>query len=236
MNTNKILLPGLDKQFQFLRKHLTSKVGSVLVIGSASEKVAERIEREYSCKVELIVEDYESLMSSKIILGNKSSVNISMMNFEVTDFNSTSFDFVYAQASISLTKRNKIVKEIKRILRPNGFFCVGEVVSLKSEYPQFVKDIFNSSDLLPLFIDDLEKYYNERQFNVLAKGDFSSTLQEYYSQSSTLLKDTKENLTDQEKSYYKKLLNRISHESNAYLKLGGNKHIGFAALLLQKGS
>ena len=50
-----------------------------------------------------------------------------------------------------------------------------------------------------------------------------------------MLKNTKEDLPENEKSYYKKLLNQISHESNVYLKLGGDKYLGFYALILQKG-
>jgi hypothetical protein len=51
-----------------------------------------------------------------------------------------------------------------------------------------------------------------------------------------MLKSSKSDLTQQEKSYYKKLLHKISHESNAYLNLGADKYIGFIALLLQKGT
>jgi DNA-directed RNA polymerase subunit N (RpoN/RPB10) len=47
------------------------------------------------------------------------------------------------------------------------------------------------------------------------------------------LKANINNLSGQEKSYYKKLLNKISHESNAYLKLGADKYIGFKMLILK---
>ena len=43
-----------------------------------------------------------------------------------------------------------------------------------------------------------------------------------------------DNLTDKEKSFYKKLLSKISHESNAYLKLGADRYIGFKMLILKK--
>jgi SAM-dependent methyltransferase len=235
MSINKIYLPGLDRQIEFLRKNLNSKIESALVIGSASEEPAKLIAKNYSCPTELIVEDYESLMNSKLILEENSEVIPRMMEFEVTDFTTNSFDMVYAQASISRTNRNKIVKEIKRLLKPGGFFCVGEIVSLQRECPAFVKNIFDSSDLLPLFVEDLKKYYEERAFEIIKEDDLTSTLKEYYSTSSGLLKDTKYNLTDKEKSFYKKLLNKASHESNAYLKLGADKYIGFFTLLLQKG-
>lgn len=235
MNKEKILLPGLDKQINFLQKNLTSEINSALVIGAASEIPAEIIFNKFNCNVEVIVEDYESLLNSRLILGSVPNVNVRLMSFEATDFNSSTFDLVYAQASISSINRNKVVKEIKRILRPGGFFCVGEVVTLKKDVPQYVQDIFDASNLLPLFIENLEKYYSERKFILSDRIDLTNTLNEYFLLNKNLLSSSKENLTEREKSYYKKLLNKINHESNAYLKLGADKFIGFISLLLKKG-
>jgi len=236
MNTNKILLPGLDKQISFLKKNLTSEVKTALVIGSASEVPAEIISKRFNCNVEIIVEDYESLLNSKLILGKESNIKVRIMSFDATDFDSFTFDLVYAQASISSTKRNKIVKEINRTLKPGGYFCVGEIVALNKSVPMFVQNIFDSSDLLPLFNNDLNIYYLERKFKLTGSIDLTNTLKEFYLLNADLLKSSKGELTQQEKSYYKKLVNKISHESNAYLKLGADKYIGFIALLLQRGS
>jgi SAM-dependent methyltransferase len=235
-NKKQICLPGLNKQFDFLKKNLPVNPESVLVIGSGSEPAAELITNHFSCNIELIVQEYESLMNSRIILGNDSNIKVSFMDYEVTDFAGESFDLIYAQASVSLLNRNKIIKEIKRILKPDGYICIGEIVSLKKDIPLFVKDIFDAAGLLPIFAGELEKYYSERNLNLISQQDFSDTLAEYYIQYASQLKSTKYDLTDSEKSYYKKILNKISHESNAYLKLGGDKFIGFVSLLMQKGN
>jgi SAM-dependent methyltransferase len=234
MNKNKILLPGLDKQFGFLQENLTAKIESALVIGSSSEQPAVSISEEYSCNVDLIVEDYESLINSKLILEKYPNINTRMMEFDVTDFDDTAFDLIYAQGSVSRTSRNKYIKEIKRILKPDGFLCIGEIVALENNYPAFVKDIFDSSDLLPLFTNDLSKYYSERKFEIIAQEDLTNTLEEYYITNVSLLKEAKHHLSEQEKSYHKKLLNKISHESNVYLKLGGDRYYGFVSLLMKK--
>lgn len=231
----QILLPGLGKQLEFLRKNFSGEVKSILIVGSSSEFQALSLSGLFHSKVHLIVEDYESLLNSKLVLKGAENVDLKMMNFEATDFNDKQFDLVYAQASVSSVNRNKIIKEIKRILKPGGFFCVGEISSLTKEFPRFIKDIYDNSYMLPLFVDELEKYYGERNFSVIAKENLSFTLKEFYSMNTAMLDGAMENLTDGEKSYYKKLLGKISHESNAYLKLGSDKYIGFHALLLQKG-
>ena len=80
-NKKQICLPGLNKQLDFLKKNLPVNPESVLVIGSGSEIAAELIAKHYLCKIELIVQDYESLINSKIILGNDSQVKVSFMDF-----------------------------------------------------------------------------------------------------------------------------------------------------------
>jgi hypothetical protein len=41
-------------------------------------------------------------------------------------------------------------------------------------------------------------------------------------------------MEQKEKSYYKKLINMISHEAKAYLNEGSDEYVGFYALILQK--
>jgi SAM-dependent methyltransferase len=228
-----IFLPGLNRQIDFLIRNSAQALESILVIGSSSEQLALKLAQKFGCNVELIVNDYESLMNSKLILSGEDSINLRLMNYDSTDFVEHQFDLIYAQASISITNRNKIVKELKRVLKPQGLLCAGELTMLKKEPPQFVKDIFDSSDLSPIYTEDLERYYVERNFILIAREDLSSTLEAYYSTSGSQLKSTKEKLSEHEQRFYKKLINKISHESNAYLKLGGDKHIGFEALLLR---
>ncbi|MEW6004454.1 MAG: methyltransferase domain-containing protein [Stygiobacter sp.] len=228
----KILLPGLDKQLSFLKNNLIEKPTSVLVVGSSSELIALKLAEIYKCNVELIVEEYESLLISKIIIGESKNVFPKLMNFDATDFNDNQFDLIYAQASIT-SNRSKIIKEFKRILKPNGFLCVGEIVKLSSNPPKFILDVFNASNLIPLEKEKFISYYDEKNFKLISSDDISFTLREYYLNTIKELETSEKKLNPQEKSYFKKLINRINHESNVYLKLGGKKHIGFITALFK---
>ena len=57
--------------------------------------MAKELSNHFDTSVELIVEDYDSLMNSKMILESSPRVNVRLMDFEVTDFNDSSFDLVY---------------------------------------------------------------------------------------------------------------------------------------------
>jgi len=232
---DKILLPGSEKQLILTLQKLSLEKPRILVIGSFSENAAKALSEKYNTDVNLIVEDTDSLMNANLIVGSSGNIKTGLMSYEVTDFKNSEFDLIYAQASISGFNRNKIVKEIKRILKPGGYLSVGEITRLAAEIPSFVQNAFKSSNLDPLFIQEISHYYTERNFKLVESADLTSTLKEYYTASAQKLTDALSALTENEKKYYKKLLNKISHETNIYLKLGGDKFIGFTHLLLQKG-
>jgi SAM-dependent methyltransferase len=232
---HRIYLPGTSEQLSLLLENLELNEKSILVLGANSELLAKRLYEQSKTKIELIVEDYESLINAELLIErSEGTVAAKMMAFENTDYLDSTFDLVYAQASVSSKMRNKIIKEIKRVLKPDGYFCVGEIVQLTDNTPTFVKNIWEDSALSPLHTDKIKSYYEERNFEVIYEGDLSKTLNSFYSMTAGLLKDQINKLSEEEKTFNKKLLNRISHESNVYLKQGGNKYIGFKTLLLKK--
>jgi len=235
MNTDKlsVFLPGLDNQIRFLRRNIELKDKFSLTLGSGSEEIVKLLLNESEKKAELIVEDYNSLMNSRLLLGDNKNVFVRLMDFEFTDFDDATFDLVYTQGGITNPRRNKIVKEIKRILKPDGIFCVGEIVSLKKDLPRFVLDIYESSEMTPLFADDIENYYAQKGFEVVGKKDLSFTLADFYSKSLYELKKSVNEMEENEKSYYKKLINMINHESKAFLNQGADEFIGFYSLILK---
>ena len=233
MNLNTtILLPGLAKQFSFLSSRLNLSTMRILIIGSQTVPIGKKLQNDN--QVEIIVEEYESLMNTKLALNKEDKLSVKIMDFERTDYQNNEFDLIYSQGSISNYRRKNIVKEAKRILKTGGYFCVGEVIKLEKSVPQFVRDIFESSELDPLYKDEVLNYYLQRNFEEIDSQNLSDTLKEYYSSNISLLKQQEGTFNSSEKSYLKTILNKLSHESNAYLKLGADKFIGFESLLLKK--
>src|SRR3989339_2196787 len=152
-----IFLPAGFKQLRILKSKCIISGKNVLVIGAGGEKIAEKMIDCGAVSVKMIVNDFDSLMNSRLNLGRESIIILEMMEYEKTDFSDNEFDLVYAQASISSANRSKIIKEIKRILKADGVLCVGEMTCLKKEYPVFIKDIFESSNISPLFHGEYSK-------------------------------------------------------------------------------
>lgn len=234
-NTNKeIFLPGSVYQFLIFADKCGIKDKSVLVIGAGSEEISKMFLEHEAASVIQIVEDEETLLSSRLYLKDEKNISVRMMLFDNTDFFNDKFDIVYAQASISNSRRNKIAKEIKRILKPEGVFCVGEIARLEKDTPVFVKELWEASSVFPLLSHEVSDYYKNKGFEIIYEDDLSSTLKDFYITSQQMLTKNIEKLSDQEKSYHKKFLKKIKHESNAYLKLGADRYIGFKFLIMKK--
>ena len=232
----KIFLPGSGKQFNHLKFKVSLKGKDILVIGSNCETIAQMFLTAEANTVTIILDDYDSLLNARYLLRNNEEISVRLMDYSSTDFGDAVFDIVYAQASISSKMRNKIIKEIKRILKPEAILNSGEIVSLKPSPPKFVSDIWESGNILPLNSDDIKIYYEERKFEVVDILDLSNHLKDFYLESKKLLSDNIDTLSENEKAYYKKMLKRMSHESNAYLKLGGKDYMGFTSIIARKAN
>lgn len=230
----EIFLPGSVYQFLSFAGKCEISGKSALIIGAGSEEISKMFLERGAGPVIQIVDDEESLLSSRFYLKDFKEISVRMMMFDNTDFPNDKFDIIYAQGSVSGKRRNKIIKEIKNILKPDGLFCAGEVVQLNSDAPVFVKELWDSSNVQPLMSGEISDYYTEKGFEIIYKDDLSSTLRDFYMTSKDLLTKNIEKLSEREKAYHKKFLKKLSHESNAYLKLGADRYIGFKYLIMKK--
>lgn len=229
IQTDNIFLPGGNKQLGHLLEQNSPKGVHALIIGPNCESIAIKL-LEYFTSLYIIADDYDSGMQIRMKLKDEEKIKVKMMDYAHSDFENEYFDLIYAQGSISVPDKKGIVKEIKRILTVNGLFCAGEIVSLKEPIPGFVNDIWERSGLEPIASSEIKKYYETKGFNVLSEQDFSNTLRDFYEK----IKSEVSKAGKDEKETDKKYFSRMKHESNAYLKLGGDKYIGFKSLIMRK--
>lgn len=231
---NKPLLPGTEYQYRFLKNSPAEQNIPILFIGAGNEFFADKFSKKFKVNAELIVEDYETLISAKLLLQENSAVTTRIMDFARTDFDDKQFKCVYSQASVSNPDRNKIIKEIKRILQPDGFLIVGEIVKIRKDIPAYVNDILTSSQLSLLDSEEIKSYYEQRNFTVIEECEEKRGLDEYYELCSVIMKNSVNLMDEDELKYNKKLIKKARHETDAYLKLGLDKFISFKILVLQK--
>jgi ubiquinone/menaquinone biosynthesis C-methylase UbiE len=224
-------LPGGNSQLKHLFEQEILKEKHALIIGPATNAIVKRLLGHFS-EINIIADTYESLVNVRMKLKENDSTKIKMMDFSNTDFENDSFDLIYAQGSISVPERKNVLKEIKRILSPGGICSVGEIVSLKEPVPSFVKDIWERSGLAPLSASELKKFYASRGLEIVSEQDLSSSLKDYYEK----IRFTVSKASKEEKEQNKKYFSQLKHESNVYLKHGGDKYIGFKSLIMRKSN
>jgi SAM-dependent methyltransferase len=229
---SKIFLPGTDKQLSLFLNSINPEKNSILIIGSGSEEVA-RIFYRNKAEVFLIVEDEEALVHSRFALSGEKGIKVRLMDFDNTDFNADKFDIVYSQGSTGTKLRNKIVREIIRVLKPDGFLCIGEIVSLAETPPKFVKDIWERSNLSPIAKNSFKDFLISKGFKLVLEQDLTETLKDFYSTAKILIQESSKDFPEKEAKYLMKISKAYSHEANAYLNLGGDKYIGYKMLVLK---
>src|ERR1039457_3978766 len=100
-----IFLPGSGFQITKFLEGMAVKGKEILIIGSNSEEIAQIFIENKAGKVIIIVDDNDSLLRSRFLLSSSNVISLIMMEFSNTDFKDSSFDIIYAQASISRLDR-----------------------------------------------------------------------------------------------------------------------------------
>lgn len=233
MNNNIPFLPGGLEQYNLLKKNVDLKDKIILILGFGAEQIALQM-TAYAKAVIIAVSTNEELLATRLKMSGKPKISVRLMSFDVTDFSDEAVDVVYSQGALSSDIRNKILKELHRIIKPDGTLCSGEVVSLKEESPQFVKDIWDRSGMNCLFISNLEKNYTDKNFNIVSSKELNFTLKAYYNAAAEIIKRGMKNISPEDLKVQRKVVNQLQHEVHAFQKLGGNKYIGFKTLILSK--
>lgn len=211
--------------------HVELKGNHALIIGPNCESTAVSLTDKYS-DVHIITDDYNSVLQYRMKLKAEEKVKIKMMDYAHTDFEDGFFDLVFAQGSISIPERKYILKEVRRIISVASTVCIGEIVSLTEPIPQFVADIWGQTNLEPISASTIKNFYENKGFTVLSEKDHSSTMKDFYEKVMLEFSMTSKEEKEQNKKYF----SRIKHESNAYIKHGGDKYIGFKSLIMRKSN
>jgi SAM-dependent methyltransferase len=228
-----IFLPGTDKQIKLLLEIVDPLNKNILLAGSQGDKIAGKILPYSPLSIQIITEDSNEMMEMRFTIKDK-SIPVKMMDYKNTDYKDGIFDLIYAQGTFSTSSRRKIYKEVLRILKDDGIICSGEVISSEDKVPPFVADVWEKSGIAPLTLEKLLRFYTEAGIEVLEQKNISYTLKEFYNSGKTMLKGFLKEGTEDEKKHYKKLINKVSHEANAYLNLGGDRYMEFHTFILKR--
>lgn len=229
-----VLLPGLDDQSVFLFTNCDVSNKNILIIGQGCVSIAKKMLDKEASSVEIIIDDEEMMLADRLQASGTANLRIRFMEFHNTDFKDESFDVVYAQASVSTAKHVKILKEIKRITKPQGLVCLGEIVQLSKEITRSVRNVWEKTKVTLREIPMIQKEYADAEFESVVETDLSFTMKYVYKKHLRNMDKSLPEMTEAEKKALKKEIKTYRHEANTYLQFKGDNYTGFIAFLLRK--
>ncbi len=230
-----IYLPGTDKQLKFFLNSCTAADKKILIAGGSTHQIGLKLIEAGAASVDIISNNSSDIMDLRPKTIGK-NIKVRLMDYNRTDFSDNTFDYIYAQASLSVHSRNKIFKEMLRILKPEGATCIGEIIRGEENVPRYVADIWSSSGISAMTLNGQSEFYKSAGFSVVKEEDLSFTLNEFYTSGKKMLERFKTEGSAEEKQFYKKMISKISHESNAFLSLGGKRFMKYYAFILKRTS
>lgn len=229
-----ILLPGMNEQSNAFLRHHKIKEAKMLVMGTAAPHLLKKFLNPFVGSIDVIIDNEDLLLTERLSAPKDKKVRVRFMDFSNTDFADNTFDFVYTQGAASTLQRIKILHEIKRILKPGGVYCLGELVYIKQEVPVSIKSVWEIAGIAPIEIEQAAPCYADAGFTLLDTTDLSKTLFMMYERYREIMHDGANQMTEDEFQALRHDLIRLKHEAEIFIKMGGDKYTGYFMYELQK--
>jgi len=124
--TNEILDPETylfktRRLLEIVRSRYGGAFSNALIVGCGSGREAEVISDDFGCKVDGI-----DTNSDQFAACDNSKIRLFAMDASKLEFENASYDLVYSFHAIEhIQNLNKAMSEMRRVLRPNGAYCIG---------------------------------------------------------------------------------------------------------------
>lgn len=225
---NEISLGGDGTFFPDLSKT------TLLILGSGFTMLLPLFEKVGFGSIHAACDDNEEIFGYKANTPKEKQVPVLFVDYASLDHKPESFDFVFCQATLASGYRNKLIKEIKRILKPGGLLITSEVICAKKPAPTFLNDILSGSGQDPLYSDEFESYYTSRKFELLNSADFTDELDEFYITWYKKLENSLKSASSEKRQEIRKEFAGEKHEITTMVKGGALKFLEFKTRILRK--
>lgn len=227
-------LPGGSAPIRFFLNEVQPHEGSLLILGNGFTEIVPHFLNTGFSPIHAASDDNTEIFGFKANTPKDQQVPALYVEYTSLDHKTESFDFVFCQATLTLGVRNKLVKEIKRVLKPGGHLITTEILCNKKPAPTFLNDIWADSGQDPLFTDDFEPYYTSRNFEVVKTADFTDELDEFYIKSFKMLESNLKSVSAEQRQKIRKEFAGEKHEITSLVKGGALKYMNLKTMILKK--
>ncbi len=193
------------------------------------------VAKNFDCNVFGIHELPQIVMDAKSKLANtelEDKVKIKVMSPISLDFEDGMFDLIITEGILSQYKKSRILKEFYRVLKADSFIGICDFYWKKLPVPTYVKDAWYVEEGGIETLAEKIEILNSYGFKSVFVQDISDELRTYYSKFKKIIqRSLKERKFS--KSEFKDV-KRFKHEVSVYLDQGGDKWMGYVAIVAKK--
>lgn len=193
------------------------------------------VAKNFKCNVFGINELPQIVMDAKSEIANaglEDKVRIKIMSPTSLDFEDGMFDFVITEGILSQYKKSRILKEFHRVLKFGGLIGIADFYWKKQPVPTYVKDAWyvegGGIETLDEKIEILKSY----GFEPIFTQDISRELESYYSKFKKIIQQSLKERKFSKDEF--KEVKKFKHEVSVYLDQGGDKWMGYVAIVAKK--
>lgn len=227
-------LPGGDSPVKFFLKEFPERDCSLLILGNGFPQLVPFFVDAGFSSVKAASDDNTEVFEYKANTPKEKQIPSLCVDYASLDYKDESFDHVFCQATLTLSGRNKLIKQIRRVLKPGGHLTTSEILCNKKPAPTFLNDIWAESGQDPLYTDEFEPYYTSRGFIIKSSADFTNDLDEFYIKSYKLLESSLKSLPADKRVQFRKDFVQEKHEITSLVKGGALKYMNLKTMILQK--
>lgn len=209
----------------------TADAALLLAMGRYGEN-AIALERAFPGSVTSIDEDTEGVFHTRLQAAavKAGRLRAQVMSPLTLGFEDATFDMVIMEGVLSSYPARKALAEALRVLKPGGSIGIADCAWLATPVPTFARDVWESTRRRVPALDEIPALLQDADMTQQILKDESRVLAPFYRQFSgdvrqiagSAFKDMK-HLKSQVKQY--------KHEIDVYLKLGGDRYMGYFSAL-----
>ncbi len=227
-------LPGGASPINFFLKKMPHEGKSLLLLGNGFPQLIPFVQNEGFSSIHSASDDTTEVFEYKANTSKNQQFPAMVVDYASLDHKSGEFDFVFCQTTLTKPVKTKLIKEIKRILKPEGILITSEIVCIKKPAPIFLNDIWIKSGQDPHYNDEFEPFYTTRGFNLIESAEFPNDLDEFYIKSYKILETNLKTMSAEKRVQFRKDFVQEKHEIVTMVKSGALKFLNFRTLILQK--
>ncbi|MFN3134753.1 MAG: class I SAM-dependent methyltransferase [Candidatus Kryptonium sp.] len=229
---------GGTSSTKFICSNLEIKEGMNVLVASVNlQDSLVYVAKNFKCNVYGVHELPHIVISAKgevARAGLEEKVKVKVMSPIALDFEDKTFDLIISEGILSQYKKTQILKEFHRVLKDGSVIGVADFYWKKFPVPTYVREAWHVEGGAIETLEEKLKIFRSYGLEPVFVQDISDELVRYYSKFKKIIQTSLKERRFSKDEF--KEVKRFKHEVSVFLEQGGDKWMGYVAIIAVKKS